>query len=608
MLSYLIPFGLLMHIAFKFHYIHNNGLFVRLLKRIGERSPLALRLYQEEHNYGIEASGEQNELEALAELVSALIPQSLFLHEHTIQSVETLRESQPLIQEDSDYGVPYCLECQHHITETLNPFESCTVCGFSVATLTLDELVAYTHIDAKTAEELFSKLAEALIKHGTITVPTYNGIRRFSLLTTQEHEENGILICSPADISDSLMITQGELEALMMIEKPSVRLKPKLKFRAEHNLLRPLYPVFFPDDKITLAVCTALSRKGIFALYCDQIPSLRAASALGHHVIINVGRDMLPWHHPMPLKQPSCCTFERFKAFGGKDGLVLTTAKESAAKGCVEFVAHDEVSPLANAISFEPAHAALRCVVLEHDLQGKSLCGIYLSRQHTSQICGFSSKIGYLPMAHFSHNALNDPKVMLSSIAQMDGAGGRLVANFKNTYPKLYEQIEHARFETFGNVSMLSRLWAMAALFIGISEGDDIQTACEQLEATALEFNGKSGPRIDYKILKTDNGYDIDPRLAIRSAMSFKLAGVDEYLLSFGFIDSLADFIAQQAELADSNISIVGVTLSGSLFENRQLLMRTYNAIASNYTIFRNERLSMDGANVAVGAVTLGSE
>ncbi len=211
-------------------------------------------------------------------------------------------------------------------------------------------------------------------------------------------------------------------------------------------------------------------------------------------------------------------------------------------------------------------------------------------------------------MVHFSHNTLNDPKAMLASIANMDEAGGRLVANYKMSYPKLYEQLESARFVSYTNVSMLSRLWAMAALFIGISDGEHVETACKQLEATALEFNGKSGPRIDYKVVKTPGGYEIDPRLAIRSAMSFKLAGVDEYLLSFGFIDSLADFIAQQAELADANIAIEGVTLSGSLFENRQLLMRTYNAIASNYKVFRNERLSLDGANIAVGAVTLGSK
>lgn len=597
-----------MHVAFKFHYIHSNGLFIRLLKRIRERSPLPLTLYQEKQKYVIEASGSQKELEALANLVSLLIPKSLFLQEHTLGEIETLHESQ-LLEDDANYKIPYCPECQQYVRETLNPFESCSVCGFSDTILTLDELITYMHSDATSAPALFTQLADSLIKNKTIALPTYNGIRRFSLLNAGEDEESGLLICNPADISDSLMITQGELDSLMMIEKPSVRLKPKLKFRAENGLHKPFYHVFFPDDKITLALTTALADKGVFALYCDEVPPLRVASALGQHVIIHIGRDILPWHHPMAFKQASCCRFEGFEAFGGKDGLLLTTANESVRKGCIEFVANDVLSPKSAAtIFFEPAHAALRCVVLENGLQGKSLCGIYLSHRHPLQIFGFSPKIGYLPMVNFSHNALNDPKTMLASIAQMDEAGARLVANYKTSFPKLYERLESACFESHGNVSMLSRLWAMAALFIGISDGDHVETACEQLEATALEFNGKSGPRIDYKVLKSHSGYEIDPRLAIRSAMSFKLAGVDEYLLSFGFIDSLADFIAQQAELADANIAIEGVTLSGSLFENRQLLMRTYNAIASNYKVFRTEHLGMDGANIAVGAVTLGSE
>lgn len=596
-----------MHIAFKFHYIHDNGLFVRLLNRIGELSPLPLSLYSDEQDFVVQASGDQRELEELSELITHLVPQSLFLSDSTVQEVETLHEPHPLEHNES-YGVPYCLECQNSIKEDLDPFKTCRVCGFDTVSLTLDDLIAYTHIDAKTAQELLSQWATLLIQKGTLTIPTYNGVRRFALLDTQEDQEDGILMCNPADISDHWMITSGELESLMMVEKPSVRLKPKLKFRAEHDLSRPFYPVFFPDDKITLALSTALSNLGVAALFCNKVPSLRVASALGHHVIVHTGRDMVPWHHPMILKQPSCCTFETYRACGTKDALVLTFPQEACSQVCVEFVSKDALSVPSNAVRFEPAHAALRAIVLEHQLQGKSLCGIYLSRQHSSQICAFSSKIGYLSLVNFSEQTLSNPMAMMASIAGMDEAAERLVCNFKTTYPKLFEQIENARFVAHGDVSMLSRLWGMAALFIGISDGDDVQKSCDLLEACALEFNGKSGPRIDYKVLKTDNGYDIDPRLAIRSAMSFKLAGVDEYLLSFGFIDSLADFIAQQAELADSHMGISAVTLSGSLFENRQLLMRTYNAIASNYKIYRNERLSMDGANVAIGAITLGNE
>ena len=129
-----------------------------------------------------------------------------------------------------------------------------------------------------------------------------------------------------------------------------------------------------------MALCTALSRQGIEAIYCDHVPLLRTASRLGHHVIITVGRDMLPWHHPMVLNHPSCCTFDGFEASGNQTDSLLQSAVESISQPCIRFVANDEPSSFPNAISFEPAHAALRSIVLEHDLQGKSLCGIYLSR------------------------------------------------------------------------------------------------------------------------------------------------------------------------------------------------------------------------------------
>ncbi|MGA9046385.1 hypothetical protein [Sulfuricurvum sp.] len=597
-----------MHIAFRFHYIHDNGLFGRLLQEVGKHSRLPLNLYQEKHEYVLAASGDQPELEALADLVSTYVPQSLFLQGYTLTEYGTPHEPQLLAETKTHYQVPCCPQCQQKITQTLDPFEPCFVCGFNDTLLTLEDLRTFTQTDTLSAEELFITLAEKLIAEESITLPTYNGIRRFSLLQCEEAKESGILICDPVHISASWLITQGELDALMTIEKPSVRLKPKLKFRAEFDLTKPFYPVFFADDKVTLALSTALLRKGVEAVYCNHPPLLRVASALKHPVIVTAGRDMLPWHHPMLLTQASCCSFEGFEASGGQNGLVVDTVAKPVTSGCVRFVAKGEPSSSPHPIFFEPSHAVLRSIVLEHGLQGQSLCGIYLSRTHRSQICSFSAKIGYTPMADFSDVSLASPKRMLTSISRMDEAGARLIANYQKVFPKQFEKIEQARFEGEGDASMLIRLWAMAALFIGLCDGDSIQNGCEQLEATALEFNGKSGPRIDYKVLKSENGYQIDPRLAIRSAMSFKLAGVDEYLLSYGFIDSLADFIAQQAELADANISIEGVTLGGSLFENRQLLRCTYNALSPNYPVFHNERLSMDGANVAVGAVSLGSE
>ncbi|MCO4845085.1 MAG: hypothetical protein KC427_03605 [Sulfurovum sp.] len=601
-----------MHIAFKFKYIHNNGLFTRLLYRIQELSAIPLSLYEEGTDYRIEASGEQTELETLAEQISSLIPQSIFLQEYKIEEIDQEEDSEstsvPLSNNDAVFEVPYCPECQENVIKTLNPFTSCSVCEFSESSLSMEDLTIFTGISAPTEEAFFIKVANTISEKGEIVLPTYNGIRHFSLLSTDEENNEGILFCNPTDISDKFLITQGELDSLMMVEKPTVRLKAKLMLRSEYELNEPFYPVFFADDKITLAFSTALRNKGIDAVYCDQITTLRVASALDEHLIVTSGRDMLPWSAPLQLKNPSFCEYGDFQAYGDTNGLQVDTKLDLGNRPFIRYVANDEISQVSNAIRFEPAHAAQRSIVLEHKLEGQALCGIHFSREHRSHIFCYSGKIGYTPMVLFRDEHITQPRDLIEAIAAMDEGGMRLVQNFKNTFPELHEKIEQHEFKTHTDISDLTKLWSMAAIFIGLYEGDDALVSCEVLETTAIEFGGKSGPRIDYKVISTEEGYQLDLRLAIRSVMSFKLAGLDDYLLSFGFIDSLADFIAQQAEDSDANIGINGVTLSGGLFENRQLLMRTYNSLSVNYPIYRNKRLSIDNANVALGAITLGSE
>ena len=148
----------------------------------------------------------------------------------------------------------------------------------------------------------FKQLANVLSEKGELTLPTYNGIRRFSLLNSNANQNEGVLLCNPNDISDKFLITQGELDSLMMIEKPTVRLKPKLMLRSEYELDKPFYPVFFADDKITLALSTALKNKGIDAVFCDNISTLRVATALDEHLIVTTGRDILPWQTPIAFK------------------------------------------------------------------------------------------------------------------------------------------------------------------------------------------------------------------------------------------------------------------------------------------------------------------
>ncbi|WP_309499856.1 hypothetical protein [Sulfurovum sp.] len=51
-----------MHIAFKFKYIHTNGLFTRLLNRIGELTAPPVSTDQGGVYYSLGASGDRNNL------------------------------------------------------------------------------------------------------------------------------------------------------------------------------------------------------------------------------------------------------------------------------------------------------------------------------------------------------------------------------------------------------------------------------------------------------------------------------------------------------------------------------------------------------------------
>ena len=104
-------------------------------------------------------------------------------------------------------------------------------------------------------------------------------------------------------------------------------------------------------------------------------------------------------------------------------------------------MANHEKPSVAKTIRFEPAHAAMRSIVLEHALGEQALCGIHFSRVHPSHIFSFSTKIGYTPMVLFRDNDISQPKHMLEAIRTMDEKGMRLVDNFKKTFPDLYDTI-----------------------------------------------------------------------------------------------------------------------------------------------------------------------
>jgi len=497
-----------MIIQYRFEYIHNNGLFIRLLNKIASDSLLDIFLRKEGEHYFLECEADQEPLEQLALKISAIVPSSLFLKEAALKEVTEFSCSDRSLEDDTKfYAIPFCIECQNSILENPNNLQlECKVCGFSdVDTIDVDR------IDRGVEE--FNATSE-------VTLVTQNGERVFS---KSSKGFSSILCNDYANISEYFLITENELNALICVEKPSIKLKPKLKFRAEYGLDDAFYNVFLPDDKVTLALATKLKDQKL--LFCDDTNMPRISAAKSRTLIIHAGRDIIK-----------------------KD-----------------IDSHIDM---------------LRSIVEEHKLGAPSVCVIHLSQTSHSSIFSFNAKVGLTKMVEFENLPLKMADIF-TMIEQSDENAQKLIENYRKNFNEHYERVEKYIFDTSTNP--FTQLFKIVEILLGI----------ENLAATAIEFSGKSGPRIDYKVKNEEGRYILDLTRVIRSIISFKLAGVDDYLLSFGIFDSLADFLADQAQSADENISIDAVFLSGDLFENRQLFARTLSAIEPNYKIYTEERVTI---------------
>jgi hypothetical protein len=127
--------------------------------------------------------------------------------------------------------------------------------------------------------------------------------------------------------------------------------------------------------------------------------------------------------------------------------------------------------------------------------------------------------------------------------------------------------------------------------------GDNIDEGFNGILKYANSAMTKKGPRIDYK-MKDKN---LDPLWAVRTVMSFKLAGVDDYLLSFGVIESFAEFLTNIYDQLHKESLLDGAVIVGDLFEG-EFLNKVYTNIKKNYPTFTPKALPISGAVEAYGS------
>lgn len=546
-------------LAFIFRALSPVGYFEKLIVEIAQEYVSCFATQYDENNkhFVLKVSGSKEELTALSDALS-LLPLSLFF---CFEKVEILDEKEAIEPRLDSAFPPFVFESQR-------PLQS-----FALAQ-TLDEMLHFPYnghlfldgvdvLGDDTAKEgvvalSFRALAQKLIDGEELYFQTLYGAKILSL-NPQNREWIAPLDLASLDLL--FRASKAQASALASWEKPILFLPPKQlladELESTHtqklSLHAPIVIAFgeavvLPYDNALQILALLLKEQGIDALYMRHC-------ALGE----KEARERYPNAFIAPFITTS--------------PLLLTVADNATF-----FVLSKERSMLAY-----PSYARLLaengsglprdcvCVHLSYDLP---TVGAIMQQGRLKKVLNiaFPLRVG----------------MWLQDIAR-DETGTKLLQNFKKAYP----QTENLLFDESMHKIQLAASHQSSNLFdvLGIAyqllydENADLSSAKAHMLAFAEGFLGQNGPRIDFKLAASESGVQLVHLSILRSAMSFRLAGVDEQTLAFGILESLAEFFANFIRDLCENFALNAAVVSGSMLSFTPLANRLLHFMPPNITV-----------------------
>lgn len=154
------------------------------------------------------------------------------------------------------------------------------------------------------------------------------------------------------------------------------------------------------------------------------------------------------------------------------------------------------------------------------------------------------------------------------NLLKQDEKASRMLQNYSAKFPDFYARILELSQYNLGGANLLD-FFRILGFVLGYSEDFCTQSVIP----LSKECLRPKGPRIDYKILKDDSlKMALNFSKIMHSAMSFRLAGVENEILSLGILDSLAEFLGNFIWDNAQNFSVQEVTIAGDFFGEKVFL------------------------------------
>ncbi|MDU9759142.1 protein hydE [Helicobacter pylori] len=154
------------------------------------------------------------------------------------------------------------------------------------------------------------------------------------------------------------------------------------------------------------------------------------------------------------------------------------------------------------------------------------------------------------------------------NLLKQDEKASRMLKNYATKFPDFYARLLELSKYNLGGANLLD-FFRILGFVLGYSE----DFCAQSVISLAKECLRPKGPRIDYKILKDDSlKMALNFSKIMHSAMSFRLAGVENEILSLGILDSLAEFLGNFIWDNAQNFSVQEVTIVGDFFGEKVFL------------------------------------
>ncbi|GAD89614.1 hypothetical protein VHA01S_024_00080 [Vibrio halioticoli NBRC 102217] len=569
-----------MIIRFSFFTTKAIALYAKQCNALLQRN-LVHSVYRDKRGYHLEAVGEQEHITELASVIGESFPLSCWLTGTDIVAVDEFKGSQaPLKIPSSSKARHYCEHCKDELTQ---PCEICDAQAITELVINKRHVSLSSKCDAQLENELRPEI-DLFIENGQMHIEHDDITQAWSRLNAIRLQDERLVFANIAHLQQACVVNERDLQLLLSLEKPSLRLAIKPEFIQQYNLPLASYVVSLPTSKCDYVLAQACAKQGVFAfaLQCgDQAAQLLK---FGQQVLLHANAP-----EPQPLiSHPAVQTsitalglsasWEKGKLFIKRDhnSLPLPRPWLSAAYALENIRQRDRFSK--------------KCAVLFLDNQQPS--GLLQRASDTS-----SNRYQWLFEVPRPAQGLSLTQ-LLNDITGNDPSSQLLVDDFISSNPEL---IKNAPVTN----ASLSDMLGLLAMILGLTDSQStLQQGCNRAIAHVMSHRFATFPRIQFELASEGDALSIDWSKAFQSVLSYRAAMSDDNtVIIAGFLDSLADYLCQWIEKLDQHIGFEKVTLAGNEFDNPIFTEMLRLRLSKNVALVHENDSDLKEMNLVFGAM-----